>query len=99
MCPTLSATTESGKNVQPYTWYGEYIYIKIVPSKETVSYDVYMNEDGHYDALDKHFKYFDTYKGNIKVRLVNGGKRLLKIVVKDSAGNTNTCYSHAYYLR
>ena len=99
MCPTLSATTESGKSVQPYTWYGEYIYIKIVPSKETVSYDVYMNEDGHYNVLDKHFKYFNTYKGNVKVRLVNGGMRLLKIVVKDSSGNTNTCYTHAYYLR
>ncbi len=98
-CPTLSASTASGKNVQPYTWYGEYVYVKIVPSPETVSYDVYMNEDGIYDSISRHFKYLDTFKGNVKVRIVNGGQRLLKIVVKDSSGNTNTCYSHAYYLR
>ena len=98
-CPTLSATTASGKNVQPYTWYGEYVYVKIVPSPETVAYDVYLNEDGNYDSISRHFKYFDTFKGNVKVRIVNGGMRLLKIVVKDSSGNTNTCYSQAYYLR
>ncbi len=98
-CPTLSATTESGKNAEPYKWYNEYIYIKIEPSKETVSYDVHMNEDGHYDVLNKYFKYFNTYNGNVKVRIVNGGIRVLKIVVKDSVGNTNICYSHAYYLR
>lgn len=98
-CPTLTVTTESGKNVVPNTWYGEVIYVKIVPSGETVSYDVYLNQDGNYENISKTFNYFNTFTGSVKVRIVNGGMRVLKIVVRDKFGNTNTCYSNAYYLR
>ncbi len=98
-CPVLTATTASGKNVLPNTWYGEYVYIKIEPSSDVVSYDVYMNKDGIYDSISKDFTYFNTFNSAVKVRIVNGGMRVLKIVVKDRNGNYNECYSHAYYLR
>ena len=98
-CPTLTATTKSGKTVLPNTWYGEYVYIKISPANDVVSYDVYMNKDGEYNYISKDFTYFNTFNDIVKVRIVNGGMRVLKIVVKDRYGNYNECYSNAYYLR
>ena len=98
-CPTLLVTDSTGKAVKNNTWINDYIFFKITPSKETVSYDVYLNESGYFDSINKNFTYYNTFDNTVKVKMVNGGIRILKIVIKDENGNQNICYSKNYYLK
>lgn len=98
-CPTLLVTDSTGKAVKHNTWINDYVFVKISPSKETVSYDVYLNESGHFDSVNKNFTYYNTFDTAVKVKIVNGGVRTLKIVIKDKNGNQNICYSKNYYLK
>lgn len=98
-CPTLSVATTSGHNVAPKTWYGEVVYMTITPSKETVNYDIYLNQTGLFNSVSNQYTYFNTYSGTIKLKISNGGQRVVKFVVRDKSGNSSTCYSNVYYLR
>ena len=97
-CPTLTVTTLSGKPLADKTWTNESILMMIVPSKETVSYDIYLNGINNMNSIDQNFTYFNTFQGTIKLKLNDSGKRMVKIVVRDKNGNTSSCYSKAYYL-
>lgn len=98
-CPGFIPTTANGTWVNENTWMHEVIYIKIVPTYDTVSYDVYLNEDGKYDYVSRKYSYFNTFQGNVKIRLVNGGMRNMKVVIRDRNGNSATCYTKNYYLK
>lgn len=98
-CPNLLVTDSTGRAVKHNTWINDYIFVKITPSIDTFSYKVYLNEDGHYDSISKNFNYFDTYNKEVKVKIVNGGIRIVKLVVSDKEGNEKICYSRNYYLK
>lgn len=98
-CPTLLVTDSTGKTVKNNVWINDYIFVKITPSKETASYDVYLNESGYFGSINKNFTYYNTFDAPVTVKVVNGGVRTLKIVIKDKNGNQNICYSKNYYLK
>lgn len=98
-CPTISAASSQGYNVPAKTWFDEVIYVKITPSAETTNYDVYLNEYGKFDKISSDFTYVNTFTSTIKVKIVNNGLRMLKIVVRDQKGNNEICYSNVYYLK
>lgn len=98
-CPVISAEATSGINISPKTWFNEVIYIKIIPSTEVKNYDVYLNEYGIFDKTSNNFTYVNTFTTGVKVKIVNNGLRMIKIVVRDKFGNSETCYSDVYYLK
>lgn len=98
-CPTLSAKTESGKSINDKTWTNEKVLIKIIPSKDTVSYDVYINESNIMNNINQNYKYYATFNSAVQIRLSNKGMRMIKIVSRDKDGNSSTCYSKAYYIK
>ena len=95
----MLVTDSTGKAVKNNTWINDYIFVKITPSKETASYDVYQNESGYFGSINKNFTYYNTFDAPVTVKVVNGGVRTLKIVIKDKNGNQNICYSKNYYLK
>lgn len=98
-CPTLSAKTESGKSINDKTWTNEKVLIKIIPSKDTVSYDVYINESNIMNNINQNYRYYATFNSAVQIRLSNKGMRMIKIVSRDKNGNSSTCYSKAYYIK
>lgn len=98
-CPTISAESTNGVIVSPKTWFNEVIYIKIIPSDEIENYEVYLNEYGIFDKVSSNYTYVNAFTTAVKVKIVNNGLRMIKIVVHYKNGNTQTCYSEVYYLK
>ena len=90
-CPTVSSKTTARK------WVNTNVDITIkYPTSTDISYTYYTKNNGKYTER--------TAKNDVK-NLKNGnftfkgeGKRRLKIVVEDTAGNKKNCYSDSYYI-
>ena len=98
-CPMISVSSASGKQVAPRTWFNEVVYVKIYPFEDTMSYDLYLNEAGVYDRVSNKYNYMDTFKNDASLKIVNGGLRVVKLVIRDNKGNSLDCYSEVYYLK
>lgn len=98
-CPMISVSSASGKRVAPRTWFNEVVYVKIYPFEDTMSYDLYLNEAGVYNKVSNKYNYMDTFKNNASLKIVNGGLRVVKLVIRDNKGNSLDCYSEVYYLK
>lgn len=98
-CPTVTATSTAGYNIPAKTWFNEVIYLKVMPFDDTKNFDIYLNEYGKFDTVSNKFTYLDTFKSAVKIKIVNNGLRVIKIVVRDQNGNSETCYSDVYYLK
>ena len=98
-CPMISVTSSNGNVVPPKTWFNEVIYAKIITFDDTKSYDVYLNEYGIFDKVSNKYSYLDTFKDTTKVKIVNNGLRVIKIIIRDELGNSQECYSDIYYLK
>ena len=85
--------------VEDKTWTNEKVLIKIMPSKDTVSYDVYINESNIMNNINQNYRYYATFNSAVRIRLSNKGMRMIKIVSRDKNGNSSTCYSKAYYIK
>lgn len=98
-CPKISVSNSYGNTIESEKWINDYAFVKIVPEEQTAKYDVYLNKSGNFDKLNKDFTYYDTFDSAVKVKLVNGGIRTLKIIVSDKMGNSTICYTKNYYLK
>lgn len=98
-CPMLSVLTESGNAISDKTWTNEKVLIKIQPSNDTVSYDVYINESNNMNSISQKYSYYSTFNNAVRIKLSNKGMRMIKIISRDQYGNSSTCYSKAYYLK
>lgn len=98
-CPVISAEATNGVTINPKQWFNEVIYIKIIPSDEIKNYDIYLNEYAIFDKISNNFTYLNTFTNSVKVKIVNNGLRMVKIVVYDKNGNSENCYSDVYYLK
>ena len=98
-CPTVTANSTAGYNIPAKTWFNEVIYLKVIPFDDTKNFDIYLNEYGKFDAVSNKFTYLDTFKDAVKIKMVNNGLRVIKMVVRDQNGNSEICYSDVYYLK
>lgn len=54
-----------------------------MPSKDTVSYDVYINESNIMNNINQNYRYYATFNSAVRIRLSNKGMRMIKIVSRD----------------
>lgn len=87
-CPQITATSSTGK------WTNKDITLTITPTNKTASWYWYISTNG--GSYNKKNTYSGTNER--KITLSDDGMHVGKIVVKNSSGDTRTCYTGQYLI-